>query len=495
MFLNLFKKYWKDLFFIVLLVGLSFYAWRFLLDWFLQDQAFMYFDPVTRAGYTASILGLISGSQVAGVLLSAILVKIVGVNMPLYMWIQLIGMLSIGVLFYCVMKVITKNYFIAFSASLMYTISYFGNYTMYIMDYTAHFLERASINVILLLLSLIFLHLFLEKGKRKYYLIAIIFYSLGILSSHFSIIITFPFFLYPLFWYFFNKKGIVKGFVLGLSFILISGFFTYLQSIGIEPVLKNHQSFLQFVLTPQKSHYPEAMFRQLIYWSQYPSVIKAMLGGINPFAFFNPVTPLLFKQYIIIGYITAIYVIYKSLVNKRALLLTTIFGTASIFLFNLYLGRYDPFYTGGSSRYLYFPTFPLVIFWSLFLWSLLKNRNLVLKLIAIVILTGYYIINVRLLYLNYIRDLGPVVPQKAFFNHIITTRNKLKPGTLVIVPFPHFGSYEGPFFTYQLGKGQVRYMSALPVISEWPKHASTSAHVISLKFDTQCQCVVEEKIK
>ena len=146
------KKFWErnktDLLFIFFFLGLSFYAWRFILTWIIQFQGFMYFLPVTSDTYLGLSYKLLTTAQVAGVLLSAMLVKLVGVNMSLYMWIQLITMLFIGLLFYFVVKVVTKNRFIAFSAALIYTVSYFGNYDLYIFDYSAHLLERASINVI-----------------------------------------------------------------------------------------------------------------------------------------------------------------------------------------------------------------------------------------------------------------------------------------------------------------------------------------------------------
>ncbi len=388
MFSNLFKKYWKDLFFIVLFVGLSFYAWRFLLDWIIQFAGFEFLDPRRTNPYLSNP-GFLSIAEVAGVLLGSILPKLAGANMLLYMWIQLIVMLFIGVLFYFVVKVVTRNHFIAFSASLMYTISYFGNFAMYMVDYSAHFLERASVNVIFLLLSFLFLHLFLEKTNKKYYIISLTFYFLGIMSSHFSILFTGPYFFYPFFWNIFNKKNALKGFATGMSYLLISGFFIYIQSIGIEPVLGTHESFLQFILKPQKYHYPEKMLMQLVYWSQYPNIIKAMLSGLSPLSVFDYAYAATLKPFIIISYIGGTLVIYKALPKKRALLLTAILGTASIFLLNIYLGRQDQLYSAGASRYLYYPSYLLAIFWSLFLWLLFKNKNIGLKIIAIILLIGY----------------------------------------------------------------------------------------------------------
>lgn len=496
MFLNLFKKYWKDLFFIVLLVGLSFYAWRFLLDWIIQFAGFEFLDP-RRTNTYLSNPGFLSIAEVAGVFLGSILLKLVGVNMPLYMWIQLTVMLSIGVLFYFVVKVVTKNRFIAFSAALIFTVNYFGNYEMSTASYSNHFLERASVNVIFLLLSFLFLHIFLEKTKQKYYIISLTFYFLGILSSHFSILFTGPYFFYPFFWYLFNKKNALKGFAIGISYVLISGFFIYIQSIGIEPVLGTHESFLQFMLKPQKYHYPEKMFMQLIYWSQYPNIIKAMLSGMSPLSVFEYASAALLKSPIAITYIGSALIIYKALPKRRAVLLTAILGTASIFLLNIYLGRQDQLYSAGASRYLYFPTYLLAIFWSLFLWALFKNKNIGLKIIAIIILTGYYIFNNYLLFFNFSRDYTAIIKsEKAIFNHIINTRNKLKPNTLVIGPYPELaGQYEAPFFTYQLGRGEVTYMVDTFNVTDWRTVAPSSSHIIQLKYNNKCSCVLEEKIK
>lgn len=493
--LKFWKKNKKDFIPLILLISLSFYAWRFFLDWIIQAQGFMYFDPRTLNTYLSSFWRLITTAQVAGVILSSFIVKLAGVNFPLYMWIQMIIMLFIGSLFYFVVKVVTKNRFIAFSAALIYTVSYFGNFDMYVIDYSAHLLERASFNVICLLSSFLFLHLFLEKAKQKYYLISIIFFFVGVMSSHFSIVFTAPFFFYPFFWYLLNKKNPVKGIFVGVSYVLVSGFFIFLSSIGSEPVLGRHEGFLQFLLNPAKYRYPEGMLLQLTYWSQYPSIIKAFLADLYPLSVFDPATGATLKPIIITVYSVAIFIVYKALSDKRAIILTTIVGLASIFLINMYLGRYDPFYSAGTSRYLYFPTYLFAIFWSLFIWVLFKNKNFVLKTSGILLLAGYYYINMYLIFVHFSKFNADARSQKAIFNHIITTREKLKPNTLVIAPYPDIAEYEGPFFTSQLGRGQVRYMSAFALISEWPKHASSSAHVISLKFDTQCQCVIEEMIK
>jgi len=495
--LKIFKKYKKDIFSVVLLVSLSFYTWRFFTEWIIQFQGFMYMIPSTINTYLGMYFMLFTTAQAAGVILSAILVKLVGVNMPLYMWIQLVGMLSIGVLFYFVMKVVTKNRFAAFSASLIYTVSYFGSYQMYTIDYTAHFLERASVNIVFLLLSFLFLHLFLEKERIKYYAISVICYFLGVLLSHFSIIFTAPYLLYPFFWYLFNKKSIIRGFAAGLVYVAISGFFVYLSSVGAEPILRGRtENFFQFLLNFQKNRYPEGMLMQLVYWSQYPSVIKAILSGWNPMSFFNYETAAQLKLLIISVYSIAIFIIYKGLANKRALLSTTIFGTASIFLFNIYLTRYDPFYSGGTDRYLYFPTYLLAIFWSLFLWVLFKNKSLWIKFIAIIILTGYYLINNYLIFFNFLHDDSNIRAQKAIFKHIVNTRSKQKPNTLIIGPYPELaGQYEAPFFTHYLGKGEVRYMVDTFNVTDWRTVATTSAHVIRLSYSTKCGCVVEEKLK
>ena len=491
------KKSKKDFIPIILLISLSFYAWKFILTWIIQFQGFMYFIPATSNMYLGLSYRLLTTAQVAGVLLSAILPKLVGVNMSLYMWIQLIIMLFIGLLFYFVVKVVTKNRFIAFCAALIYTVSYFGNYDMYLIDYSAHLLERASINVIFMLFSFLFLHLFLERTKTKYYVISIIFYFLGILSSHFSIIFTAPYFFYPFFWHLLNKKNAIKGFALGMGYALISGFFVWLSSIGAEPILQGRTgSFLQFILNPEKSRYPEGMLMQLVYWSQYPSIVKSILSGWSPMSFFNYDTAVNLKLFTISIYSIAAIVIYKGFSNKRVLLFTTIFGTASIFLLNMYLGRYDPFYSGGSMRYLYFPTYLLAIFWSLFLWVLFKNKNLGLKIIAVLLLAGYYHSNVYLLFTHFSKSSSDAKSQKAIFDHIISTRNKQKSNTLIIGPYPDLaGQYEAPFFTSFLGKGEVTYMVDTFNVTDWRTVSTSSAHVIRLSYSTKCGCVVEEKIK
>ena len=162
----------------------------------------------------------------------------------------------------------------------------------------------------------------------------------------------------------------------------------------------------------------------------------------------------------------------------------------------MYLGRYDPFYSAGSMRYLYFPTYLLAIFWSLFLWVLFKNKSAGLKILTVLLLVGYYLSNTYLLYTHFSHTYSDAKSQKAIFNHIIDTRSKQKQNTLIIGPYPDLAAqYEAPFFTSFLGKGEVTYMVDTFNVTDWRTVATTAAHVIRLSYNTKCGCVVEEKIK
>lgn len=489
------RKLFTDAILIFLLVTLSSHAWRFLLKEIIRGGGYVYLTSYFQHWWWNRSLTF-TGFQSAAIISSGISLKFFGINTSLYFLAEFFVLMLIYTLFYLLVRTITKNAFIAFAASLIFAVNYFGNFDM-IMACYCYFGERIIV-VPFLLVSFIFLHHFLEKSKKSYLLISLFSYFLGVGLGHFSVLFTAPYLFYPFFYRFFNRKNIkdvVVGSFVGLSYLSLSGFFILIQQIN-ESGLNNGISILQYFLNPQKYHYPEYMLRQLVYWSQYPVLISAFLNGTAELQ--NVLSVLNATQ--ITPYIAAVYLfvsiyIYKNLPKERPILATVILATAVIFYLNPWFGQYAVSSQVGTNRYLYFPTFLLAIFWSLFLWIAFWRKKTWKLLIGVFILIIYYIINFTLLKDAFFQRSWANEPTKAIITRFVDMRKNLDRNTLVVGEFPAITLYEATFYTEQIGREEVIFVSEDDTYTDWKKIASSSSHVIKLTYDRACRCVKEEKLK
>lgn len=486
------KKKFVNLIYILLLLSLTFYAWRSLPDLPIRSDGFIYLLNDMQKFWKGS--WAITGFETGAVLFGGIFAKLFGPNMEFYLWAEIVWILVIAVVFFIFLKVVTKKIIVAFSGALIASSSYFGSWDMLSVHCYCFFLERITV-VPLLIASLIFLHLFLEKSKNKYYFVSIFFYFLGVGLAHFSVLFTAPFLFYPFFFKLFNhekKKDIVWGLATGLSYLLLSCFFVLIQQIN-ESGLRPTWGFFEFMLNPQKFPYIENMINQLVYWLQYPPILQH-LGDTYPFHHLTEKNASSISFGVIIIYFISAIFIYFKLPKQRAILLTSIFGVLTILYLNSYFHLYDVAQP-DSNRYMYFVTFLYAIFWSHLLWAVFfKRKSVQLFTIGILIVVGYYIVNYWLI-TSKIRVVVDDWERStlAIFNKFYQINDSLKKGTLVLGPYPEIGPQEADFFTEKLGKGRVLYTTEYR--ENWREMASSSAHVLLLRYDKSCNCVKEEEIK
>ena len=475
---------------------LAYFAWSFLPTVTIRSDGFVYMLSQTYKGFVQRSF-FYTSYQNSGMLFGFLFSKLFGVKMELYFWAELVVMLLINVLFYLLVKVVTKNRIIAFSASLMFATSYFGLWDMFTNHCYCFFLERPIV-AILLLPSFMFLHVFLQHSKRKYYAFSLILYFLAIGLAHFAILFTGPYLTYPFFYRIFEvgktKRSIMSGLLYGLSYLLISGLFVLLQQVNESGFGPHKWTFLEFLTHPGLYKYPEKMTLELVYWTQYPTFLKDIAT--------NPLQNLLDikSAYIYAPYILALYticsvIIFKTLPKFRALLFSVIFGIAGNFYLNAYFNQWDILSQPDSSRYLFYPSSLLVIFWSLFFWSIFWSRRKAFYHAGFFLLGFYVWINIWLINAHVTWITKWDKSTKAIQEYLIKNRDSLRKNTLVIGPYPEIGIQESIFFTEQLGRGKVRYMSENTNYDNWKDVAPSFSHIIRLHYDEKCGCVAEEKIR
>lgn len=497
---------------ISLLVLLSVYSLKGMLEMIVQGEGFIWLLQAVQDMFWKSIPSSFANFEVSAVLVGTLLSSSLGMQLHLYYWVWLLVMMFINVLLFFMVYTLTKNILASFSAALIFGVNYVAQWGVIGWTYTS-FLER-TITVIFLIPSFIFLHRYLEGSKPRDFLVAIFLFLLAIWLGQWGLIFAGAYIVYPLFWFLFKdvkqRKLLLKRILISLSFIIICAFFLHLHSInqaGVGP----RYSFTYFLLHPQEFHYVKQIPFQLTRWSQYPVLLKRIAKD-KPYnkdslvQYFNDIE----GGNEIIGQVTSVYliavvVIFFRLPSLRPFLFTLISGLLSLFLINIFFGRYFPEQQPGPSRYLYFPAIWLSIFWALFLWAVFWEKRGWLNVVGVGILLMYYIINSLLLSSSFQSSMYSInstyLGTRALFSYIENIRPKLTPNTLILTPWEETGCGEDIFITDQIGRGEVVFWPFTSInncsipAGGWEQIASTSAQVIRLKYDSNCKCVVEERIK
>ncbi len=497
--LNTFKSNKAQIFLLLcLLILLSLFTWNETFYLTLRGVSFFYLVERLQHYYWNSVVSLTTFG-VGAVLLGKSLTYSFGVNMIPYYLVEIIVMTLINITFFLTIFIISHKKSIAFISSLIFAVNYFGNFDMYVGGIYAYFLERIP-PMLFLLPSFLLLHLHLQTKSFKYLVASLAVFFAGIGLYHFAILFTGPFLLYPLCWYFFNpeqdKRVNLKGVLISLSFLAISGFFVIIQGmfdVQNSPPL----SLVTFITSPQVYHYPEMMLRQLVYWSEYPAFVKGI--SLDHFKYVNtpmhtlvPITNAVeLTWYIAAFYLVCFYLTYTKLPAFRALLLTMVLGTASIFFLNTYFGQYQVATQPGPHRYLYLPTITLAVFWGIVLSLLFDKKNWRKVILGLVVITAYYSINTWVIKQNFVWIFERDLAVRNIWEYIISQRPKLTPGTVVALDDSKEElSYEVEFLNDQLSKREVKYMQASKLQE---KLNISRSSIIFLTYDKNCSCVKETK--
>jgi hypothetical protein len=460
----------------------------------IRSDGFVYMLPATQRDFLGRQY-FYTGFENSAVFLGIVLPQLFGTSMGMYFGLSLIVMMFIAALFYVASRVIVKDRLISFVATFIFSLNYFGNFDMYSQHCYCFFMERV-VTVPFMLVAFISLHLYLEKKIRKYLWYSLVSYFFGIGIGHFAVLFSAPYVLYPFFWYVAREKHMrkrLKGVWVGASYGLISLMFIIVQNIhesGVGP----QTSPISFLLDPVGTQYPGEILRQFTHWTQYGPLLRHM-SAVNPVNLLDKYSAEQADPIIALVYLAAFIGIWRVLPGVRAFLLTVFFGAMSVFYLNAWFGQYDVFHQPGTSRYLYFPNILLSFFWALFFWAIIKKYKQKGLVAVGIVMVLYFILNNWLISSNFQQIFMWDKSTKALFDHVTETRPSLIPGTLVVAPRPEFWMQEERFFTTYLGNGQVTYISENNGYRDWREVASSSAHVVKLRYDTSCECVKEEQIK
>lgn len=486
------KKWKVDILLVLLLVSLCAYAWRLLPQTVIRSDGFIHLLDYEQKRFWAQkywFTGIEVGPSIAG----AILPKLFGPHLSWYLWFELGIILFIESLFYLLVRIVTTSRLIAFVASLIVGVHYFGTWNVYGASCYCFYLERV-INMPFMLASFLFLHLYLIQKKSFFYVLSLTLYLIGIALGHVELILTPAFALYPFFWHIMvsGKKVIKKGVLIGTAFIIISLGITQAQKITYGNWGPGW-TLTEFITHPGKYNYFRAMALQLVYWSDYAPVAHFLT---SPYAFgrFSPTIAMNSFPYIFLLYLLIFLLLFAKIRKFRALLATCAVAVAGIFFLNAYV-KLPEIIVPNSNRYLYFPTFFLSIFWAIGLWYMFLQHKGVRLLAGIFLLVVYYMVNVALLENIFHRVFEWSRSTEALYSYVLHERKALPPKTLVVATYPEFWVQEAAFFTQTLGRGIVTYETDNTSYYDWTKHIPTYDHVFKIKYDDQCDCVKQTTVK
>ncbi|KKS12701.1 MAG: hypothetical protein UU67_C0044G0008 [Candidatus Daviesbacteria bacterium GW2011_GWB1_41_5] len=483
-----------DYFYLLILSIVTIYIWYPLTNLVLQWESYTYLIKHFYLPLYTDTWRSFANFDVQSMFTGSILSKLVGLNIPLYFWVEIVSILSINICLYFLTKTITKNPTAAFVTAILFSVYFFGT-EFFAPNYYATFLQRIILNVPLLLISFLLLHRFLEEKKYKLYISSVFLYFISIFLAHFGVLFSFAIFLYPIFWHIvvsFRIRSLFRGLIISLPYLVIAMFFWQIQKMFGE-TMEPKISFLFFLTHPERYHYIEGTIRQLVYMSQYPSVIQAIRSGSSPFSHVDPISTYKFVVPIILAYIVGTVIIWVKRKSYRVLLLTVISGLLISYIVNIYLARFDVRNAAGLNRYYYYPSFLLSFFWSMLLTTVFPKN----KVVIYIILMGFFLVNASL-FSQYFNDLQRyAAPTKNLYKYIVSNFDEFPLGSLVIMgPTPIFGPYETAFYTEQLGEREnIVFCTVNPSYPRCKEAEPTAKHIIRLLYDMECSCIRKEILK
>lgn len=488
------KKY-SDLIFLFIISLATLYLWYPLLDLVLQWEGYMYLIPDATNKFFSKYINNIGAYHtyfnLQGMFLGDILTRAFGTHMKLYFVFEIGSILLTNIAIFFLAKTLLKNSFAAFLATIIFASNYFALAGIHLPNlYAGVFLERLPINIPLMIGSFILLHKYLEQNRVRLYVFSVVLYVVAVFISHFSIFFAFPFFCYPFFFRLYRSrrfKDQVLSLLLALPYIFTVLFFI---SSGSAPA--PNRSLLEFLFSPQISRYPEEIVRQLMYISQIPIVIKALFSGYRPLVFSTPneLTPFMLPTLIV--YLAGFVFVYKKMKQYRALLFTILCATLATLFSNTFIApRLNIFGSAISNRYFFIPSILISIYWAIVLTTIFARKKMVSTFIAIV----FFIVNAITLMHHFTELQASTRKTEAITTYISQNITQFPRQSLIVVgPSREFGPYDADFFTYHMGRDKnIIFMT--DGYGDWRPLASSSAHLIYLNLDEQCNCINQRVVK
>lgn len=371
----------KDLISVFIVITSSLLLWSHIP--FLQfiGEGFYYFERINPKG--ENIYELITNTlnslnyDAFAQILFGILIPIFKDKVSHYMWFEFIYMIIIDIVLFFAARLLTSSRMVGLLAAILFSTSFIGKYDMFSNGGYQYFAQRAT-PLLPLLISFIFLSLYLTKKSLLFYLISIALYTLAIIMGFFGTIFIPVFIFYPIIQGIIktsHPKKIIRFFLIPIPFVLINWFVVKDNSYS------SSKDTLFELLFYQTGFLVNGIMKQL-------SVITLPVNGFDWLSNYLQKSDIFF--FIGLIYFSAIYLVWKLHKKWLGLVISSLFSTLSMLFLNLKLNSHEVLSTSGSTRYFYYPMVTLAIFWSLVGTSLFYTKKGIYKYSLIVFFIAWF---------------------------------------------------------------------------------------------------------
>lgn len=358
---------------ILILLLLSFFTWRHIPFSQFQGEGFYYFENEVAK------FQLPLQPDIFARFVFLILPSLFQEQVYLYMLFLFFMMLFIDISVYICIRIITDTRLVAFFTTLLFSLSYIGNYDMYLTGGYQYFLQRG---VILLpqLFVFTFLILFFNRSSFRYYFLSLGSYFLGLLLGFYSIFFLPVLFFYPLSYIIFSLKNIRS--------IFLRVFWTPIPYLVGTILIIRHSKFYSYPGEEPFFSSLSHLYTNFLGLTHQLAVLTLPIGGykwlLDNLHLAMELEIILVGIFIVVAYLGAFLFILKSHPKWSILAATSIASSIVMFLFNLYKNSATVLISFESSRYFYFPFTMVALFWGIFLASIFSSRGLFNKFLVVV---------------------------------------------------------------------------------------------------------------
>ncbi len=494
-------KFIKNTDFLVILslIFLSLLTWRAIPSSQFQGEGFYYFlkmeDKLNFGHIINPFLNLHKYYDTLALSLFNFIGPIFRDQVFLYMWLMLIIMLLIDTAFYILVKITTGSRLVAIVGTIFFSLSFIGKYDMYANGGYQYFVQR-GILLLPLLISFIFLHLYISSNKLKYFVTSLFLYLLSITMGFFGTWFLPPFIFYPLLYLLFRLKKINLSLIKKIIWLPVP----YL--IGNYLIIKDSSySFVE-----------DSILELFFYKTSFviTGIVHQLFVTTIPIGFYKFIVELpvnvglnidktiIFGIILVLLYGGGLLLIKKYSPKWIVLSLTAFFAALTMLFFNLYLNYAATLSTIGSSRYFYYPATMIALFWGLVIVTLFKIGSLKFKAGVALFVIFWAISNIYTINNEVKKDYSKHKNNRDIIVYLNKWYPQMKDFPSFIVLPSNIGAYGGEFTKrFYMNSDDYVGIEGLHQLDyqELAKNKVNPEHLFVLHYDHSSESVIDETQK
>lgn len=449
------------IFFILIIIASTFVAWYKILFQMFLGEGYYYFGKSFFIDLSPAdkIVRYDKGTFLLFQLLSELFKD----NIFLYQLFALGTLLVLTVLLYILIYEISRKKLIAFIATLLFGVSYNGNFQMFAIGNYQFFVQRV-VFFLLLIPSTFFLVSYLKNKKEKYFLLSVFFYFLSLYLAKFSIFFL-PFLIsYILVFAFLkSKRNTEKIFFIfrALLYLIPTIGFLQLESQRGSSFLLHDKNFLNFLIS-ERNIIIDQLLRQLTSLLIPPQVNKFLLDFLQSQSSKNAIQSLYLPVFI--SFMTIVFYIIKRNTAGRVAIISAVMFIPMVFILNIFTrgDNYIASITPGD-RYLFVPLIGASIIFSYFFYSLFSYRGIGSKIAVIIVIIFLTYTNIRTIWTRIDSGLSEHIAAKKSIKFIKQLSPSFSSDSFIILPSV-MGYFGANFSQIYFGKENTTFT---PFFSNW----------------------------